>query len=61
MYDSLGRTQYSCVGVLKGWILERKEIIAKWDDLNVRYVSDKVSNCTYLTVLLRSATIAEWP
>ena len=55
MYDSLGRTQYSCVETLKGWILERKEIITEWDDMNVRYVPEKfqfkLKYCTAITVL----------
>jgi len=42
VYNSLGHTQYSCVEELKGWILGRKEIITKWDDVNVRYITDKV-------------------
>ncbi|XP_065888595.1 uncharacterized protein [Dysidea avara] len=42
VYDSLGRTQYSCVEALKGWILKRKEIITERDDVNVRYVPEKV-------------------
>ena len=55
MYDSLGRTQYSCVEALKGWILEKKEIITEWDDVNVRHVPEKVQfklkYCTTITVL----------
>ena len=32
---------------LKGWILERKEIITEWDDVNVRYVPQfKLKYCT---------------
>ncbi|XP_065916679.1 sentrin-specific protease 1-like [Dysidea avara] len=41
VYDSLGRTQYSCVEALKGWILEKKEIITEWDDVNFRYIPEK--------------------
>lgn len=43
MFDSLGHTQHSCVEVLKQWILLKRELVQKFKEIDIIYVSDKVS------------------